>query len=507
MTFGPFRLDCDSATLSRDGELVPIGRRGARLLKALLGRAGEVLTKAELAEAGWPGLAVEESNLSVQIAQLRKALGPSPGGGEWIATVPRVGYRFTPRGHSQVGMAAPRRDEKPSIAILPFAHLGSDPDQELFANGLVDDIINTLSKLSGLTVIAHDSSLFYKGSNSDIREIARDLGVRYLLQGSLQKSHDRIRISVRLNDFERGGAVWAERYDRALSDLFAIRDEVALRLATEMQVIFMQGEEARLLYNTTTNIEAWARYMKGLAAIFWPDRQMKPGEDVAIACRHWEAALAHDPESAALHAMLGFAHTLNARFGWWGDRKAYLASGTMYTDKALSIDPDSAEALVTSAIICLMEGRFDEAVAKARKAVELAPGVPKIATFGGYVFTATGLAKEAIVQMEKAIRLNPHFPPLYLGFLGNAYRLAGRTEEAIATLEEYALRMPGFGGRDLVIAYERAGRHEEAKDAAARLLEAVPDFTIGGWISTQFRSDVAEFEADIGALRAAGLPD
>ncbi|TYO63408.1 hypothetical protein FXV83_27530 [Bradyrhizobium hipponense] len=504
----PFVLTAIAVRFSREGEHVPIGRRGARLLRALLGRAGEVLTKSELLDVGWPGLAVEESNLSVQIAQLRKALGPSPEGGEWIITIPRVGYRFRPPAPEKAGATPPRNGERPSIAILPFAHLGPEPDRELFADGLVDDIINTLSKLSGLTVIAHNSSLFYKGRETDIREIARDLGVRYVLQGSLQKSGDRIRISVRLSDVERAAAIWAERYDRGLSDLFAIRDEIALRLATDMQVIFMQGEEARLqYYTTTTNVEAWACYVKGLATIFWPDRQTKPGEDMAIACRHWERALAHDPHSAALHAMLGFAHTWNARFGWWGDRKAYLASGTMHIEKALSIDPTNAEALVSSAIACLMEARFDEAVGKARRAVDLAPGAPKIATFAGYVFTATGLAQEAIAQIEKAIRLNPHFPQLYLSFLGNAYRLAGRMDEAIATLEEYSARMPGFGGRDLVIAYERSGRHDEAKDAAARLLKAVPDFTISGWIATQFRSDTTEFEADIAALRAAGLPD
>jgi len=274
-----------------------------------------------------------------------------------------------------------------------------------------------------------------------------------------------------------------------------------------MQVIFLQGEEARLHYNTTTNVEAWTWYVKGLATIFWRDRPMKPGEDVAIAYRHWKQALAHDPESAALHANAGIAHVLNARLGWWEDRKASLATGKMHIEKALSLDPDNAEALITSAMIRLMDARFEEAVAEARRAPERAPGTPKIASFAGYVFTSAGLVQEAIEQIEKAIRLNPYFPPLYLGYLGNAYRLAGRTEVAIATLEEFSARMPGFGGRDLVIAYERAGRHEEAKNAAAQLLNAVPDFTISGWISTQFRSNTAEFEADIAALRAAGLPD
>ena len=164
---------------------------------------------------------------------------------------------------------------------------------------------------------------------------------------------------------------------------------------------------------------------------------------------------------------------------------------------------------MTTAVILLLRRRFDDAVGMARKAMELAPGILRISSFAGYVLTATGNAGEAIPELEKAIRLNPHYPDpaMYLGFLGNAYRLAGRLDEAIATLEELSARAPHLGGRDLVLAYIQAGRPDAARSAAARLLASTPAFTVSGWAATQFRSDVVQMEADIAMLRTAGLPE
>jgi adenylate cyclase len=500
-TFGEYRFDRDSGVLTRGDEFVSIGQRGAHLLGALLDRAGEVLTQAELLDAGWPGLAVEESNLSVQIAHLRKVLGPAPEGGEWIATVPRIGYRFA---LARPGVMPTHEEARPSIAVLPFRNLTSDAEQQLFADGLVEDIINTLSKLSGLAVIARSSSFAFKGREVDARDAARELGVRYILEGSLQKSIDRIRITVRLNDTLQDRLVWSERYDRELSDLFVIQDEIALRLATEMQVIFLHGEEARLRYTTTSNVEAWTWYMKGLATVLWPERRLPPGEDMVVAREYWEKALALDPDSAALHGSLGFAHVWNARFRIWGERSAALAEATHHVERALELEPDYPEATLNLAMIRLIQGRFGEAEEAARRSVLLQPSSPKIANFAAYVLTATGHPDEAIVHIEKSRRLNPYHHPIHLGFLGNALRLAGRTREAIDVLEEFGSRVPGLGGRDLVIAYERAGMHEEAKEAAARLLSHAPDFSISKWIDTQFRSDAAEFDADIAARRPAG---
>ena len=393
--------------------------------------------------------------------------------------------------------------DKPSIAVLPFQNMSGDAEQDYFCDGLVEDIITTLSKLTGLRVIARNSSFVYKGRAVDIREAAKQLGVRYVLEGSVRKSGNRIRITAQLIDAMDGAHLWAERYDRAIDDIFAIQDEITLVLATEMQVKLIEGEQARLRYTTTTNVGAWTHWVQGMSHFHQAVSKEKMG--AARIC--WEKALALDPASAALNAMLGFIHCLDARFGWWDDHETAIDKARAYTAKALEIDPDNAEAYTASSLILLMQRRYDEAVADARKAIQLAPGSALAADLASFVFVPSGYPEEGVLQSEKAIALSPHYPPAYLGTLGNAYRLAGRTEQAIATFKAYHARNPGFGLTDLVIIYQQIGQADEARRTVEQLMAARPNFTIGGWLKTQFiRRDTAQVEADREALRAAGLP-
>src|SRR5260370_598707 len=222
-TFGPFLLNLDNGTLQRKGEGVTVGHRGILLLAALLRRQGEIVTKAELMDAAWRGTAVEESNLSVQIALLRKAVGLAPDGEAWITTIPRIGYCFKgsiPASKEAVDQPSP----KPSLAILPFANLSNDPDQDFFADGLADEIITTLSKIPGLIVIARSSSFAYKGVPADVRRIASELGARYIVDGSIRKSGERIRVAAQLSDGVSGSHLSAERYDRELHAAFTVPD-------------------------------------------------------------------------------------------------------------------------------------------------------------------------------------------------------------------------------------------------------------------------------------------
>ncbi len=211
-SFGPFVLEADTGTLWRQGVPVPVSYRGALLLAEMLRRPGDVLSKSELLDAGWRGMAVEEGNLSVQVAALRKLLGPSPDGSDWIATIPRVGYRFTAAvARRDAGAtAADGEDRGPSIAVLPFTNLSEDPEQEHFAYGLAEDIITRLSRLRALFVSARNSSFTYKGRSVDVKQIGRDLGVRYVLEGSVRRSGQRLRTTAQLND-----AVRACRYGRS----------------------------------------------------------------------------------------------------------------------------------------------------------------------------------------------------------------------------------------------------------------------------------------------------
>ena len=390
----------------------------------------------------------------------------------------------------------------PAIAVLPFTNMSGDPEQDLFADGLVDDIITTLSKLAGLRVIARSSSYVYKGHDLDVREAAKRLGVQYVLQGSVRKSASRIRISAQLIDAASGAHIWAERYDRAMGDIFAIQDEITLVLATEMQVSLTDGEQARLHYTTTSNIEAWTQWVKGLHNF----RKPVTRDNMAAALSCWRQALDLEPDSAALGAMVGQVHYLDARFGWWDDRHTASDKAFRYADRALGLDPDNPDAHTVLSCALLLQARYDEAAAHARTATQLAPGSADVATFACFVLAFAGYPEEGVRHGERAMTLSPHPPAFYFGHLGNAYRLAGMIKESIAAFKAYNARSPGFGLSDLVIAYRQNEQPETSEETARQLLSIRRDFTVNSWAKTQFRSDTARLEADIAALHAAGLP-
>jgi adenylate cyclase len=397
----------------------------------------------------------------------------------------------------------PAPPEKPSIAVLPFQNMSADAEQDFFCDGLVEDIITTLSKLDGLRVIARNSSFVFKGRSVDVREAAKQLGVRYILEGSVRRTGARLRITAQLIDASDGSHLWAERYDRAVDDIFAIQDEITLVLATEMQVKLTDGEQARMRYTTTTNVEAWTHWAKGMAY----HRQPPSKETVQAAQLSWEKALALDPNSAPLNAMLGFTHCLDARFGWKDSFETANAKARAYANRALDLDPTNADAHIADGLILLLEGRHHEAVAAARKAVQLAPGSSYATEMAALILLPSGYPEEAVALCEKAMTLSPKYHAMLLGTLGDAYRQAGRTDDAIATFEAYHARNPGYGLTDVVIAYQQKGQPEEARKTAARLLAARPSFTISGWRKSQIiRKDKALVDADEAALRAAGLP-
>src|SRR5205823_1923178 len=240
--------------------------------------------------------------------------------------------------------------DKPSIAVLPFQNLSGDADQEYFADGLVEDIITTLSKLAGLRVIARNSSFVYKGRAVDVRKVGRELDVRYVLEGSVRKAGNRIRITAQLIAAETGAHVWANRYDRALDDLFALQDEITLLLATEMQVRLTEGEQARLRYTTTSNVEAWNCWVQGLTHFRGPLSK----DGFTNVRKYWEQAVAFDPNSAPLNAALAFVHYADARFGWWNNRETALRTGAEYAERGLAIDPANPDVHTSSSLLLLL---------------------------------------------------------------------------------------------------------------------------------------------------------
>ena len=387
--------------------------------------------------------------------------------------------------------------------MLPFQNMSGDAEQDYFCDGLVEDIITTLSKLDGLRVIARNSSFVYKGRRSTSARRRSNSACAMFSRAAFAGAAARIRITAQLIDAADGSHLWAERYDRAVDDIFAIQDEITLVLATEMQVKLTDGEQARMRYTTTSNVEAWTHWAKGMSY-----HRQPPSWDSRLAAQLcWEKALALDPNSAPLNALLGFIHCLDARFGWKDTFETAKGKARRYAERALELDPGNADAHITSGMVLLMEGLHDEAVVEGRQAIRLAPGSADVAQLAGFILLAAGYAEEAALLVEKSMTLSPNYPSVYLGTLGDAYRQAGRTDHAIAAFEAYNARNPGFGLTDVVIAQHEKGQPDEARRTAARLMAARPEFTIAGWRKTQFlRRDKARVEADEAALRAAGLP-
>ncbi|RWO04408.1 MAG: tetratricopeptide repeat protein [Mesorhizobium sp.] len=305
-------------------------------------------------------------------------------------------------------------------------------------------------------------------------------------------------------DATTGVHIWADRFDRDIGDIFAVQDEITLTLATEMQVRLTEGEQARLRYTTTTNVEAWSLWIQGLNHYRGPNTT-----NAHVQTRRcWEKALALDPDSATLNALLGFEHFVDARHGWTGeDRETALNKAEAYVERALAIDPENPDAYRATSGILLLRSRFDEAAAAARKAVKLGPNLPDVLVFGAFVLACSGHAAEGIGQIERAITLSPNYQAWFLGVLGNAYRLVGRSEEAIMAFRAYHARSPGYGLADIVMVQEQAGHLEEARETAMQLVAARPTFTVTSWLRTQVRSDAEQMAADLASLRAAGVPE
>jgi adenylate cyclase len=309
--------------------------------------------------------------------------------------------------------AFPAPSDKPSIAVLPFQNMSGDPEQEFFADGLVEDIITTLSKLAGVTVIARNSSFAYKGRAVDLRDVGRQLGVRYLLEGSVRRAGDRIRVTAQLIDAHTGSHVWAERYDRPLNDIFAVQDEITLVLATEMQVNLTEGEQARLRYTSTGNVEAWSLWVQGLSFA----RQSVTKENWARALALWQKALALDPDSPPLNAMVGLIHVGDARFGWFDDRPTALAKGRRHAEKALSVDPKNADAHITVGYADMIDGQWDHAIAHIREAVEAAPLSADAATLASFILACAGQPRESTRSSRGRSNSVRTIPPTISGTL------------------------------------------------------------------------------------------
>jgi TolB-like protein/Tfp pilus assembly protein PilF len=433
IAFGPFVLDVDRGALAREGRPIALSSKGVRLLATLLGAPGQVISKADLMRAAWSDTAIEESNLSVQIAALRKQLGPSPDGREWIATIPRVGYRFvgTIAAHGDTnGDATPRKEgePRPSVAVMPFANLSGDREQEYLADGITEDIITALTRFRWFFVIARNSSFAYKGKPVDVKQVARELGVRYLLEGSLRKSGQRVRISTQLVDATSGAHIGAERYDIELTELFAIQDEIAERVAGAIEPELLKTEGAQAAARHTGNMTAWDLVRRGTWHFHQVTREnhLKARELFREACKL-------DPELPEAHIWLARVSAGVVPYGWAETPALELQEGMQAALKAIYLDDRNPYSHYAFAIVSIFSGQLEQAIRAARKAIELSPSFALGHLGLGMALLFSGRASEAIAPLEHGIRLSPHDPQHFVWFnmLGLARLFTGRADGAL----------------------------------------------------------------------------
>lgn len=501
--FGPFVLDAGNGGLFERGLPVAIGSKPLALLQALVEAQGKVVPKATLMDAAWPNTSVEESNLTVQIAALRRRLRVSPDAEEWIATFPRVGYRFA--GPLAIQQRRPpfvdadRPLEKaPSIAVLPFACMSLDPEQAHFADGLVDDLITDLSKVPGLLVIASHSSFAFRTRSADKRSIANELGVRYLVEGRVSRVADRIRIWVRLAETTTERCLWAERFDSDLADVFRLQDDVARKVVAALADMLPHGSVLNDAPRRRTTIAAYDFLVRGRVLVM----QSPGGNDLARTLLTRAAEL--DPDLAEAYAWLAVSH-YGAAIHFGEDFRANQALGLAYAQKAMSLDPKDPMAHSVLGFARLCEGVLDEAEAAFDTALRINPNHADTMVNLANLRVLQGRPDDAVELGENALRLNPYPPGWYFWDLGFAYYAAGRYTQAVRVLrKEEVGRLPAK--RILAASLAKLGRLAEAHEEARRFLETNPGFLASRWAATQPFTRDEDRQHFLDGYIKAGLP-
>jgi TolB-like protein/tetratricopeptide (TPR) repeat protein len=474
---------------------VSLGQRGLALLSAL-GRAdGVAVSKDALLEAAWPGLTVEEGNLTVQMAALRKVLGRRDDGLDWIVTVPRLGYRLLPPTPTPIAT-----QQVPTLAVLPFENRSGDPEQDYFADGMVDELITALSRFRSLAVIARSTSFAYRGRTGDVRAVAAELRARYLVEGSVRRSGDGLRLAAALIEGGSGATLWARSFDGRLDEVFAFQDHITVAVASVVAPRVLSAEWGRAERLRGGSLAAYDLRLQAIAALY----RYTPADNEAAIARV-EAALKLEPESGVLKGLLCWA--LEMRFSWnWpphavDDRERCLA----LAHEAIRQVEDDAFILVTCALAMqLLGGEYESGLLVAMRAVELNPNDVSVLAKAGSVH----VIGEADRLFRRAIALQPYDAYDAMGCLALACCSRGEFEEAAMWAGRSVAIKPSFVAAywAIVAACVNLGRLEEAKLALATLLAIAPGLTISQMAGVRLK-DPRRREAILDAMRVAGLPE
>jgi TolB-like protein/Flp pilus assembly protein TadD len=510
-------LDTDRRELRRGAEAVAVPPQVFDLLDYLIRNRQHVVSKDDLIEAIWKGRIVSDTALTTRLNAARTAIGDSGEEQRLIKTLPRKGFRFVGSVREAEGPAATAADnpeqmpkpaltlpDKPSIAVLPFANLSSDPEQEYFVDGIAEDVLVTLSKIQELLVIDRNSSFVFKGQVRDIREIGRMLGARYVLEGSVRKAANRVRLTVQLIDSLNGGHMWADRFEGDLDEVFDLQDRITQDIVAALEVRLTLGEEARVWRKRSGSPLVYEHFLRGRTLYNNFARHTH-----AQARSEFEQALVINPEFIAALLMLGLTLTDQARFGWVKDAANTCEAALECAARAFEVDPDSDAGHVTTGYARLFQRRHDDAIAAGEKAISLCPNGAYQYHMAGMFYGYAGDFRKAAQYEEQAQRLSPLSrnesmvdearARFHLGELAAARDIASRV---LAEKPRWLTAQAVLGA-----ALWNLGSEDEARATVGKMLANHPNLTASRWAQRYPYRYQKDLDALVTPLRLAGMPE
>ena len=519
--FEEYCLDADRRELKRGSELIPVGPKVFDLLLFLVENREQVVTRDDLLQAVWEGRIVSESTLTSHINAVRRAIGDTGKEQRLVRTVSRKGIRFVGKiveGESTANVSAIDSStaierlaltlpDSPSVAVLPFRNLSGNVEQDYFADGIVEDIITALSRIRWLFVIAHNSSFTYKGRNVDEKQVGRELGVRYVVEGSVRQSEGRIRITGQLVDASAGTHLWADRFEGRLDDIFELQDQIATSIVGAIASQLERAEIERARRKPTGSLTAYDNYLRAM-----PHLHRGTREAINEALPLFYKAMQLDPEFASAHAMGAWCYVWRKINGWLTDREQEFAEGVRLARIAVELGKDDAVALTRSATaLAHLAGELDGGIVLIDKALVLNPNLAAAWFLGGFLRTESGDPDAGIEFFTRAMRFSPLDPEMFRMHAGMAlsHLFAGRFDIAASWAEQSFRQLPAFLLPVAIFAasHALAGRTEQARTAIEHLRKLDPTFRISilqGWIPIRRPEHLARF---VTGLRKAGLPE
>jgi TolB-like protein/tetratricopeptide (TPR) repeat protein len=514
-------LDTDRRELHRDLTPIAVEPQVFDLLAYLIQNRYRVVSKDELIAAVWDGRIVSESTLTSRINAARTAVGDTGAEQRLIRTIIRKGFRFvgdvrmpssaalsTPLGPAKGGAAEPRPalplPDRPAIAVLPFSNMSDDPEQDYFSDGISEDIVTALSKLRWFFVIARNSSFAYRVKSVPMRQIGEELGVGYLVEGSVRKSGNRVRITAQLNDAATGSQLWAERYDRGLADVFAVQDEITEAIVAAIEPQLYEAENFRAQRKPPESLDAWDLVMRALSHYWRMTR-----EDNTAAQALLEKAIAIDPNYAQALAVLAVTHTFGVNMGW-EDRATNLPAAERVALAAVRADGEDPWAHHALARVHMLLGRLEDSLDESTFALRLNSNFALAQCYYGLALSYCGRSEEAAEATRRALRLSPRGPSsaIYTGIAAYAQFVGHNYEEAIRLACESIRQRSDFAAahRVLTAAAALAGETDLAKAALRGLRRAQPNISLAWIASAELPiKHAAERERYLDAFRRAGL--